>query len=233
MIQTKLNTTKSSETDVPKLKLCKLFHLSEVEWETVILVTEAIFLLCFVLICSFVLPKSTSLGCLMCRRSGISFVKQYKLPSPSSFLSCLDCRETHFQLQPNSSVWAKTAAAVTERELTWTRARCIGRDDWVLRRSPADLSQHLLRAGADRANGCETWCLSKIITLRRNLTWIPSNGTRSVWCKKGKAEEWRTCVYSSLSKGHLAAQKKNCWQVCLRWWSWDCRSYWSLKLQTT
>lgn len=51
----------------------------------------------------------------MSNMSWISFVKQYEIPSPFSSLSCLDWRETSFQLQPNNSVWTQTAAAVTAR----------------------------------------------------------------------------------------------------------------------
>lgn len=72
---------------------------------------------------------------------------------------------------------------------------------WLgVRSSPADPPQHLLRAGADRNHGCETWCLFKIITLLRNL-WIPSNGARSVWCRKGRAEE---CMNTHMCIHHLA-----------------------------
>ena len=42
MSQTKPNTTKSSESDVPKKKTCKLFHLFEVGREIVILATETV-----------------------------------------------------------------------------------------------------------------------------------------------------------------------------------------------
>lgn len=74
--------------------------------------------------------------------------------------AALGWRKTRFPLQPNSVVWTQTAAAVTERQ--WPRpgkSGCIERSGWVLRRSPADLPYHLLRAGGDRTKGCEMWCL--------------------------------------------------------------------------
>lgn len=123
MSQTKLNTDKFSESNVSKKK--KVQAVSPVRGRERngnscnrnSLISQALFCCDLISYCI----TAPCWGCRICRKTWISFGKQYEILSPSPFPSCLGWRETRFLLWPNSSMWTQTAASATERELAWTR----------------------------------------------------------------------------------------------------------------